>query len=43
MGNGAAEIAAMIARDARAGDIVLVMSNGGFDNVYEKILRGLAA
>jgi UDP-N-acetylmuramate: L-alanyl-gamma-D-glutamyl-meso-diaminopimelate ligase len=43
MGDGAAEIAAMIARDARAGDIVLVMSNGGFDNVHEKILRGLAA
>jgi UDP-N-acetylmuramate: L-alanyl-gamma-D-glutamyl-meso-diaminopimelate ligase len=42
-GDGAAEIAAMIARDARAGDVVLVMSNGGFDNVHEKILRGLAA
>jgi UDP-N-acetylmuramate: L-alanyl-gamma-D-glutamyl-meso-diaminopimelate ligase len=41
--DGTAEIAAMIARDARAGDIVLVMSNGGFDNVHEKILRRLAA
>ena len=39
---GAAEIAAMIGRDARAGDIVLVMSNGGFDNVHDKILSALA-
>ena len=39
---GAAEIADAIARDAQAGDLVLVMSNGGFDNVHEKILEALA-
>ncbi|HWP24641.1 MAG TPA: UDP-N-acetylmuramate:L-alanyl-gamma-D-glutamyl-meso-diaminopimelate ligase [Candidatus Binatia bacterium] len=40
---GSAEIADFVARHARSGDIVLVMSNGGFDNVQEKILRALAA
>ena len=38
----AAEIAAIIGREARPGDIVLVMSNGGFDNVQDKILSALA-
>jgi len=38
----APEIAACVARDAVAGDVVLVMSNGGFDGVQEKILEGLA-
>jgi UDP-N-acetylmuramate: L-alanyl-gamma-D-glutamyl-meso-diaminopimelate ligase len=28
-----------VAREARAGDVILVMSNGGFDAVQEKILR----
>lgn len=35
-------IAAAIGREALAGDLVLVMSNGGFDNVQEKILQALA-
>ena len=39
----AAEIADIIAKEAREGDIALVMSNGGFDNVQERILRALAA
>lgn len=39
--NGA-EIASILARDSRPGDLVLVMSNGGFDNVHEKILQALA-
>ena len=39
----AEEISQAIARDGCAGDVVLVMSNGGFDNVHEKILRALAA
>ena len=39
----AAEIASVIAHDARPGDVILVMSNGGFDNVHDKILRALAA
>jgi UDP-N-acetylmuramate: L-alanyl-gamma-D-glutamyl-meso-diaminopimelate ligase len=34
-----ADIPAYVAREARAGDVVLVMSNGGFDAVQEKILR----
>jgi UDP-N-acetylmuramate: L-alanyl-gamma-D-glutamyl-meso-diaminopimelate ligase len=38
----AEEIADAIARDAQSGDLVLVMSNGGFDNVHEKILGALA-
>ena len=37
-----AEIPAFVASNARSGDIVLVMSNGGFDAVQEKILRALA-
>jgi UDP-N-acetylmuramate: L-alanyl-gamma-D-glutamyl-meso-diaminopimelate ligase len=35
------EIAAIVARESRPGDVVLVMSNGGFDNVQDKILRAL--
>jgi UDP-N-acetylmuramate: L-alanyl-gamma-D-glutamyl-meso-diaminopimelate ligase len=38
----APEIAAHIACEARAGDVVLVMSNGGFDGVHDKILHGLS-
>jgi UDP-N-acetylmuramate: L-alanyl-gamma-D-glutamyl-meso-diaminopimelate ligase len=38
----APEIAAHIAREARAGDVVLVMSNGGFDGVHDKILDRLS-
>jgi UDP-N-acetylmuramate: L-alanyl-gamma-D-glutamyl-meso-diaminopimelate ligase len=39
---GADEIANAIARAAKPGDLVLVMSNGGFDNVHEKILDTLS-
>jgi UDP-N-acetylmuramate: L-alanyl-gamma-D-glutamyl-meso-diaminopimelate ligase len=39
----AVDIAAYIARDARPGDVVLVMSNGGFDAVQEKILQALTS
>ena len=35
------EIAAHIARNAEDGDIVLVMSNGAFDGLPDKILRAL--
>lgn len=38
----AQEIAADVASNAAAGDILLVMSNGGFDAVQEKILQALA-
>jgi UDP-N-acetylmuramate: L-alanyl-gamma-D-glutamyl-meso-diaminopimelate ligase len=39
---GAAEIASQLAGEAESGDVVLVMSNGGFDSVHEKILQALA-
>ncbi len=35
------EIARYVAREAARGDVVLVMSNGGFDGVQEKILKSL--
>jgi len=34
--------AAHVVREAAAGDVVLVMSNGGFDGVHDKILQGLS-
>ena len=37
------EIVRTIARDAREGDLVIVMSNGGFDNIHEKLLAALDA
>jgi UDP-N-acetylmuramate: L-alanyl-gamma-D-glutamyl-meso-diaminopimelate ligase len=39
---GAAAIAAYVAKNASAGDVLLVMSNGGFDGVHDKILAALA-
>ena len=30
-----------LAREARSGDLVLVMSNGGFDNIHERLLERL--
>jgi UDP-N-acetylmuramate: L-alanyl-gamma-D-glutamyl-meso-diaminopimelate ligase len=38
----ALEIASHVAAEARSGDVVLVMSNGGFDAVQDKILQELA-
>lgn len=35
-------IVAVIADEARAGDLVLLMSNGGFDGIHDKLLRALA-
>jgi UDP-N-acetylmuramate: L-alanyl-gamma-D-glutamyl-meso-diaminopimelate ligase len=32
-----------VATDARDGDLVLVMSNGGFDDIHQKILSAMAA
>ncbi len=37
-----AAIAEHVARHSRAGDVLLVMSNGGFDAVHDKILQALA-
>jgi UDP-N-acetylmuramate: L-alanyl-gamma-D-glutamyl-meso-diaminopimelate ligase len=36
-------IVAAIAAEAADGDAVLLMSNGGFDDIHEKLLRALAA
>ena len=37
------EIVRTVARDARAGDLVVVMSNGGFDDIHQKLLSALEA
>ncbi len=37
-----ARIVEFVAGRARAGDLVMVMSNGGFDNIHEKLLTALA-
>jgi UDP-N-acetylmuramate: L-alanyl-gamma-D-glutamyl-meso-diaminopimelate ligase len=39
----ARDIASYVADNAVSGDIMLVMSNGGFDGVHDKILQALAA
>jgi UDP-N-acetylmuramate: L-alanyl-gamma-D-glutamyl-meso-diaminopimelate ligase len=39
----AQDIADYVASNAARGDVVLVMSNGGFDGVQEKILEALAS
>ncbi len=36
-----ADIVATIAREAREGDIVVIMSNGGFDGIHDKLLDAL--
>ena len=38
-----AEIVKAVARDARGGDLVIVMSNGGFDDIHQKLLTALEA
>jgi len=35
------EIVDTVAREAHDGDLVVIMSNGGFDNIHEKLLRAL--
>jgi UDP-N-acetylmuramate: L-alanyl-gamma-D-glutamyl-meso-diaminopimelate ligase len=40
---GADAIADLLAAEARAGDLLLVMSNGNFDGLCEKLLKKLAA
>ncbi len=37
------EIVDLVVADARAGDLVVVMSNGGFDGIHDKLLAALAA
>ena len=36
------DIVKTIAREAREGDVVVIMSNGGFDGIHEKLLKALA-
>jgi UDP-N-acetylmuramate: L-alanyl-gamma-D-glutamyl-meso-diaminopimelate ligase len=38
-----ADIVGAVAKEARPGDLVIVMSNGGFDNIHQKLLSALEA
>jgi UDP-N-acetylmuramate: L-alanyl-gamma-D-glutamyl-meso-diaminopimelate ligase len=35
------EILTHLCRDAQATDVILIMSNGGFDNIHQRLLTGL--
>ena len=37
------DIVRQVSRQARPGDLVIVMSNGGFDNIHQKLLDALGA
>ncbi len=37
------DIVRTVTNDARAGDLVIVMSNGGFDDIHQKLLTALEA
>jgi len=37
------DIVQTVAREARAGDIVVIMSNGGFDDIHRKLIAALEA
>jgi UDP-N-acetylmuramate: L-alanyl-gamma-D-glutamyl-meso-diaminopimelate ligase len=37
------DIVNTVARESREGDLIIVMSNGGFDNIHQKLLTALAA
>jgi UDP-N-acetylmuramate: L-alanyl-gamma-D-glutamyl-meso-diaminopimelate ligase len=37
------DIVPVVAREARDGDLVVIMSNGGFDNIHQKLLDALEA
>jgi UDP-N-acetylmuramate: L-alanyl-gamma-D-glutamyl-meso-diaminopimelate ligase len=37
------DIVRTVAKDARSGDLVIVMSNGGFDDIHKKLLSALEA
>jgi UDP-N-acetylmuramate: L-alanyl-gamma-D-glutamyl-meso-diaminopimelate ligase len=37
------DIVATVAKESRDGDLVVIMSNGGFDNIHEKLLTALSA
>ena len=35
------DIVTAVARDARGGDLIVIMSNGGFDDIHRKLLSSL--
>ena len=35
------DIVRSVAKDAQEGDLVIVMSNGGFDGIHQKLLSAL--
>jgi len=37
------DIVRKVARDSRDGDLVVIMSNGGFDNIHQKLISALEA
>ena len=37
------DIVAAVARESRDGDLVVIMSNGGFENIHQKLLTALSA
>jgi UDP-N-acetylmuramate: L-alanyl-gamma-D-glutamyl-meso-diaminopimelate ligase len=39
--SGSDNIVAAVKAEARKGDVVLVMSNGAFDGIYQKLLKAL--
>ena len=41
--DGADAIVEYLVSQAHRGDIVLIMSNGGFDGIYQKLMKGLAS
>ena len=41
IGEGADDIVSKVAERAQPGDTVLIMSNGGFDGIYQKMLARL--
>jgi UDP-N-acetylmuramate: L-alanyl-gamma-D-glutamyl-meso-diaminopimelate ligase len=36
-----AKLLEALLREAQRGDVIVLMSNGGFENIYEKLLKGL--
>ena len=38
---GTDEIVELVSRESRNGDLVVIMSNGGFDDIHQKLLTAL--
>ncbi len=41
LGNDANHLLELLLKKAKSNDVILVMSNGGFDGIYQKLLKGL--